>query len=268
VHPSAAIEPRFINYQIETRDGRLLSGVVKAETAVSLTLVQAGALEEKILRSEIAEIKASNLSLMPEGLEQGMSPQDLADLIAYVKNSGPKVFGSATTEQAAAARAGFSNSGANDLVKIISATGRLPYPGWLGTVPMPFCRQTDGQSKLVWQTAPARNDLKPDATQKFRLPAAMGFNSQPAGKFQLLINGKLALEFDVTLHSQTWRSDDPRVRMSYTVEENNEEDSDGVLEIEVQGALLDAGKPATFEVIGSAANSQRWFGIYDLSAGN
>jgi putative membrane-bound dehydrogenase-like protein len=266
--PSAAIEPRFINYQIETRDGRSLSGVVKAETAVSLTLVQAGALEEKLLRSEITEIKASNLSLMPEGLEQGMSPQDFADLIAYVKNSGPKAFGSATTEQAAAARAAFINSSANGLAKVLSAAGRLPYPGWLGTLPMPFCRQTDGHSKLVWLTAPVRNDLKPDEAQKFRLPAAMGFASQPAGKFQLLINGKPALEFDVTLHSQDWRSDDGRVRMSYTVVENNEEDGDGVLEIEVSGALLDAGKPATFEVIGSPANSQRWFGIYDLSAGN
>src|SRR5437870_7150531 len=85
--PNAAIEPRFVNYQIETKDGRALSGVVKAETAASLTLVQGGGLEEKILRSDIAEIKASNLSLMPEGLEQGMTPQDLADLITYLKQS-------------------------------------------------------------------------------------------------------------------------------------------------------------------------------------
>ncbi|HYT61875.1 MAG TPA: neutral/alkaline non-lysosomal ceramidase N-terminal domain-containing protein [Haliangiales bacterium] len=83
--PSAAIEPRFINYQVETKDGRSLSGVVKAETAGSLTLVQGGGLEEKILRDDIAEIKASNLSLMPEGLEQNLTPQDLADLIAYLK---------------------------------------------------------------------------------------------------------------------------------------------------------------------------------------
>src|SRR5439155_23282088 len=85
--PSAAIEPRFINYQIETKDGRSLSGVVKAEAASSLTLAQGGGLEEKILRTDITEIKASNLSLMPDGLEQNMTPQDLADLIAYLKQS-------------------------------------------------------------------------------------------------------------------------------------------------------------------------------------
>ncbi|PYM11344.1 MAG: dehydrogenase [Verrucomicrobia bacterium] len=85
--PNAAIEPRFINYQIETKDGRSLSGVVKAEAASSLTLAQGGGLEEKILRTDITEIKASNLSLMPDGLEQNMTPQDLADLIAYLKQS-------------------------------------------------------------------------------------------------------------------------------------------------------------------------------------
>src|SRR5213078_2242679 len=94
--PNAAIEPRFLNYQVETSDGRSLSGVVTAETATSLTLVQGGGLEEKILRSDIAEIKASNLSMMPEGLEQNLTPQGLADLIAYLKHSGPRAFGSAT----------------------------------------------------------------------------------------------------------------------------------------------------------------------------
>jgi len=83
--PNAAIEPRFINYQIDTRDGRSLLGVVNAESANSLTLVQGGGLEEKILRTDIAEIRASNISLMPEGLEQNMTAQDLADLIAYLR---------------------------------------------------------------------------------------------------------------------------------------------------------------------------------------
>jgi putative membrane-bound dehydrogenase-like protein len=87
--PTVAIEPRFINYLIETRDGRSLAGIVKTETAASLALVQAGGLEERILRTDIAEIRASNLSLMPEGLEQGINPQEMADLIDYVKKTDP-----------------------------------------------------------------------------------------------------------------------------------------------------------------------------------
>lgn len=44
--------------------------------------------------------------------------------------------------------------------------------------------------------------------------------------------------------------------------EDNSQESNGILTISVTGSLLDPGKPATFEVIGSAAASQRWFGIY------
>ena len=262
--PNAAIEPRFVNYQIETKDGRALSGVVKAETATSLTLVQGGGLEEKILRSDITEIKASNLSLMPEGLEQNMTPQDLANLIAYLKHSGPQTFGRVSPEQAAKARVEFVKSGANGLARIVSSAGQLPYAGWLGTLPMPFCRQTDGKSELVWETMPVRTDLKPNDTEKFRLPAAMGFLSQPSGNFRLLINGKPEMEFDVSLNSQTWQSEDGRVRMSYTVIETNDEDSCGILQIDVSGALLEPGKPVRFAVVGSPAGSQRWFGAYLL----
>jgi putative membrane-bound dehydrogenase-like protein len=83
--PNAAIEPKFVAYEVECKDGRSLSGVVKGETATSLTVVQGGGSEEKILRSEISRITASTLSLMPEGLEQAITPQDMADLIAWIK---------------------------------------------------------------------------------------------------------------------------------------------------------------------------------------
>jgi len=52
------------------------------------------------------------------------------------------------------------------------------------------------------------------------------------------------------------------VSMNYTVMETSSEDSDGILIINVPAAMLQAAKPANFEVIGSNADSQRWFGIY------
>ena len=51
-------------------------------------LLQAGGLRETILRSENPQIRATGSSLMPEGLEQGLSPQELADLIGYIKSGG------------------------------------------------------------------------------------------------------------------------------------------------------------------------------------
>jgi putative membrane-bound dehydrogenase-like protein len=89
IDPNAALDPKFVAYEIETKDGRALSGIVKDETASSLTLIQAGGIKETVLRSAINEIRASRISLMPEGLEESFSPQDLADLIAWIKHAQP-----------------------------------------------------------------------------------------------------------------------------------------------------------------------------------
>ena len=86
VDPNAALDPKFVAYDIETKDGRSLSGIVKNETASALTIVQAGGITETVLRSGIKEMRPLRLSLMPEGLEQNLSPQDLADLIAWIKH--------------------------------------------------------------------------------------------------------------------------------------------------------------------------------------
>jgi hypothetical protein len=52
--------------------------------------------------------------------------------------------------------------------------------------------------------------------------------------------------------------------MSYTVMENNSEDSNGTLVIEVAPGVVPPGKPAQFTVTGANAGSQRWFGVYLL----
>jgi hypothetical protein len=168
----------------------------------------------------------------------------------------------------------------NGLAKIVASEAPLPYPSWMGQLPMPYCRQNAGQNRLRWQTPAVRFaakdprhshlagklDERADVAgfATFLLPAAMGYISQPAGQFSLKVNGKPALAFDVTLTDQTWQSGDGTVRMSYTVMENNSEDSNGVIVIEVAPNLIEPGKPVEFEVTGAPANSQRWFGVYLL----
>jgi putative membrane-bound dehydrogenase-like protein len=259
--PNAAVEPRFVAYNIETRDGRTLSGVVNAETATTLTLVQSGGTSEKILRSDIAQMRASGLSLMPEGLEQNMTPQDLADLISYL-NSGAHPFGTATPEKAEAARKRFLALGNNGAAKILSEGKQEAHAGWMGESPVAWCRQTAGQNRLAWQTVSAPADLKPTDSYDFRVPVSMGSGGGPPGRFSLLLNGKPALDFDVALHDQTWHSTDGKVQASYLAMEDSPQESNGILTVTVSGSLLEPGKPTKFEVTGTAANSKRWFGIY------
>ena len=206
-----------------------------------------------------------------------MAPQDVADLFAWLKQGMPAQFGSASPEQAAKARADFVNGGANGVCQIVTSVEALPYPSWMGRLPMAYCRQNAGQERLVWKTRPVAPLPRPSppvgereksaASQgvvSFRLPAAMGFVSQPQGKFTLKLNGQALLDFDVTLSERVWESRDGRARMSYSVVEANSEDSNGVLVIEVLSELVKSGVPAEFEVTGSASNSQRWFGVYML----
>ncbi len=85
LNPSASIEPRFTNYMVTTKDGRMYDGVIANETPGSITLRSGDQGDETILRKNIADVRASSISLMPEGLERSMSKQDLADVIAYLR---------------------------------------------------------------------------------------------------------------------------------------------------------------------------------------
>ncbi len=83
--PSAIIEPGFMAYHCTLKSGEQLYGVIATETSASLTLKMAGNLTKSVLRSDVASLKSTGISLMPEGLEAAMTPQALADLIAYLK---------------------------------------------------------------------------------------------------------------------------------------------------------------------------------------
>jgi putative heme-binding domain-containing protein len=74
--------------------------VVKAETATSFTLASPGGVVETILRADVKSRKPAPLSLMPEGIESGLRPQDLADLIAFLRSAPSPTPAGASERQA------------------------------------------------------------------------------------------------------------------------------------------------------------------------
>jgi putative membrane-bound dehydrogenase-like protein len=86
--PSSAVEAKYLNYIVVTNDGRILTGMLATETASSLTLLAAEGKQETILRRDIDQLQSTGKSLMPDGLEKDLSPQDLADLIEHVRQIG------------------------------------------------------------------------------------------------------------------------------------------------------------------------------------
>jgi putative heme-binding domain-containing protein len=83
--PSAVVEPRFLNYQIVLKNRRSLAGVISAESDATLTLEYGSGVSETVARSAIAEIRATDTSMMPEGFESAITPSQMADLIAFLK---------------------------------------------------------------------------------------------------------------------------------------------------------------------------------------
>ena len=86
LNPSSAIDPRFVNYIVTTRDGRMYDGIIAGETPSMITL-RGGSDEgdETVLRRNVAAIRASSVSLMPDELEKNLGKQGLADVIAYLR---------------------------------------------------------------------------------------------------------------------------------------------------------------------------------------
>ena len=91
--PSAALEPRFASYIVEAKDGRTFAALIKAETATSLTLSQPGGIVATLLRKDVRAVQLSKMSLMPEGLEQTISPQEMADLLAWLRAAPKNIAG-------------------------------------------------------------------------------------------------------------------------------------------------------------------------------
>jgi putative membrane-bound dehydrogenase-like protein len=85
--PSADIQPGFAAYFCELNTGEQLYGSIASETGGSLSFRLADGSTRAIVRTDIKSLQSSNVSLMPEGLESALTPQSLADLIAYLKTA-------------------------------------------------------------------------------------------------------------------------------------------------------------------------------------
>jgi putative heme-binding domain-containing protein len=83
VDPSAVVNADFRMTIVDLKDDRTLNGLVTAKTERTITLkTQTETLT--LDRSEIDRIQESSLSLMPEGLLEGLSETQVRDLIAYL----------------------------------------------------------------------------------------------------------------------------------------------------------------------------------------
>lgn len=86
--PSGVITAGYTAYLVSTVDRELYTGTLGEETATSVTLRRAKGETHVVLRRDIAEMRALTVSLMPEGIEQTMTVQDMADLLGFLRSAG------------------------------------------------------------------------------------------------------------------------------------------------------------------------------------
>ncbi|CAN5870952.1 hypothetical protein BH23PLA1_BH23PLA1_22710 [soil metagenome] len=84
--PNQAIDGNYVNYIVATSDGQVYEGLIAAETASSITIRRAEGQEDILLRQDIEELRSTGLSLMPDGLEQDISVEQMADLLTFLKD--------------------------------------------------------------------------------------------------------------------------------------------------------------------------------------
>jgi len=88
VDPSATIRKEYLNYIAETKDGRLLNGLIAEQTSASITLLAANGERTALARDQILRLDESPASLMPEELVTKLKPEDLRDLFSYLQSDG------------------------------------------------------------------------------------------------------------------------------------------------------------------------------------
>jgi putative heme-binding domain-containing protein len=86
LYPSKQILDGYQQILFETKDDEDLSGIVRSETPDEITVIDSGGITHVLKKSNIKNRKVSQISLMPEGLEGGLSLAEFSDLISYVEN--------------------------------------------------------------------------------------------------------------------------------------------------------------------------------------
>jgi putative heme-binding domain-containing protein len=84
VFPSASFVPGFEIYNVETKT-EMYSGVRGEDTVDSVSLVTGPHAEIRIPRKQIVSMKPSSISLMPEGLDESLTPSEFIDLLAFLQ---------------------------------------------------------------------------------------------------------------------------------------------------------------------------------------
>lgn len=84
LEPSRRVEPQFTTYLVKTTDGRTLTGLLVKRDAKQLILRDDKNKDIVLAAADVESAQPSRLSLMPDALVAGLTPQEAADLLEFL----------------------------------------------------------------------------------------------------------------------------------------------------------------------------------------
>ena len=91
IDPSRSVEGNFKAYRVLTTDDRTIIGILGAQTGTSVEIIDGEAKRHALSKDDIASLKETDKSLMPEGFEKVMKPEELGDLLEFLTQKGKYV---------------------------------------------------------------------------------------------------------------------------------------------------------------------------------
>jgi putative membrane-bound dehydrogenase-like protein len=85
VYPSASFVRSYEPSTLVLKDGEQVNGIIRRETADEYVVTVGPAADQHVRRSDVVETRPGTISVMPAGLEEQLSRQELADLLHFVK---------------------------------------------------------------------------------------------------------------------------------------------------------------------------------------
>ncbi len=84
LHPSAGIGFGYEGWEVHMKDGSMLSGIVASKTGTDIELKLPGGVRKAVKTEEVKRLTQMRESMMPEGLHENLSAQDMANLLEYL----------------------------------------------------------------------------------------------------------------------------------------------------------------------------------------
>ena len=87
IDPSRQVDPKYTAYTVVLKNGRGMVGIIGSESGQSLQIKVPGVGDQSIIRNQLKSLTSLDQSLMPNGLEAGLTHQNIADLIEFLKTN-------------------------------------------------------------------------------------------------------------------------------------------------------------------------------------